>query len=395
MMIFQPDINLDRSLEISYPQEVLDWVKENTPGLKYIAIKKYNKRDDYTQIMRINLQDNPSPSQKPEESPTTICETIYKVLQYHRDGEDAPCRYKLTIYKKTNAGVEKPVTKHVNIGSDLNGDIESTMFDPGRAENITLVDKLMEHIDRLQDSVTGLNNMTAQIIQPVISMNKELMLTNTQLSSNMVRMKEIEVIQEREREAEKIRLLIEQQKIAANKEKFNTAMKTMNKNGALDKLMAQIAGKFLGDNSNQAEIKPPSSPKKPRQIPSPQEVKSPPRIEEEEMKREIEKQIQEQMRVAPLYTLCNGLKVSLNQDEEENPDSSIKEYIKDTINEELYNDLNELLNSENEEDAKTNLVNLRDTLNDNTEEYPKLLMIKSRLTEAQQNIITKILNYEG
>ena len=41
---------------------------------------------------------------------------------------------------------------------------------------------------------------------------------------------------------------IERNKIAANKEKFELAMKTMNKNGTLDKVISQIANKFLGAN---------------------------------------------------------------------------------------------------------------------------------------------------
>lgn len=41
---------------------------------------------------------------------------------------------------------------------------------------------------------------------------------------------------------------IERDKISANKEKFELAMKTMNKNGTLDKVISQIANKFLGAN---------------------------------------------------------------------------------------------------------------------------------------------------
>lgn len=155
---------------------------------------------------------------------------------------------------------------------------------------------------------------------------------------------------------------LERDKITANKEKFNTAMKTMNKNGALDNLLAQVVNKFLG-GYHQPEIR---------------------------RDGEIEKQIEEEMRVSPLYTSCNCLKLSLNQDEEENPDNSIKEFIKDTLNEETYSDLMDLLNSENEESAKTNLIVLQDIMS-----FEDLLKIQSRLTNGQRKIIEYIVNYKG
>lgn len=39
---------------------------------------------------------------------------------------------------------------------------------------------------------------------------------------------------------------LEKDKIAASKAKFETAMKTLNKNGGLDKLVEEISKKFLG-----------------------------------------------------------------------------------------------------------------------------------------------------
>lgn len=396
MIQFQPEIILPKDLEISYPQEVLDWVKDNTSGMKYVAIKKIHGRDDYRQIMRITFQDNPSPNQKPEENPTAICETIYKVLQYHIEGEDRACEFRLTIYRKMDKGADKPVTKHVRVGSDSSGDRESYTFDPTRNnDGGTLLDRQMEYIDRLHDTLAGMNNFAAQIIGPVIAMNEKLQASNIEMGGNIVRMKEIELLAEKEREVDRMNLLLEQQRIAASKEKFNTAMKTMNKNGALDKIMGQVANKFLGNGSDQVEIKPPA-PKKPKPMQMnmvPKERIVAPKIDEEEMKREIEKQIEEEMRVSPLYTSCSCLKLSLNQDEQENPDNSIKEFIKDTLSEEIYNDLMELLNSENEEDAKANLINLQENIT--MEDYPKLLEVQSRLTEGQRKIIGNILNYKG
>lgn len=395
IMQFQPEIILPKDLEISYPQEVLDWVKDNSSGLRYIAIKKHHGRDDYRQIMKVIFQDNPSPNQKPEENPSIICETIYKVLQYHIEGEDTACQYRLTIYRKMEKGSDKPVTKHIRVGNDSSGDRESNVFDPGKRDDGSLTDRMMEYIDRLHDTLAGMNNFAAQIIGPVIDMNKDLQKSVVEIGSHQVRLKEIELLAERERENDRMQLIIEKDKIAASKAKFETGMKTLNKNGGLDKILSQVVGKFLGNGAEQVEIQPPP-PKKPKPVQMthhPQERAAAPKIDEEEMKREIEKQIEEEMRVSPLYTSCNCLKLSLNQDEEENPDNSIKEFMKDTLDEGMYNDLMELLNSENEEDAKSNLISLQE--NFTMEEYPKLIEIQNRLSEGQRKIIGNILNYKG
>ncbi len=50
---------------------------------------------------------------------------------------------------------------------------------------------------------------------------------------------------------------------------------------------------------------------------------------------QLKNQIREDMKLRPLYTSCNGLKLSLDQDEEENPDNSIKEFINLTLNSDL------------------------------------------------------------
>lgn len=393
MLQFQPEITLPDRLGISYPQEVLDWIKDNTSGMKYIAIKRILDKDEYKQLNRISIQDNPSANQKPEESPVNICETIYKILEYDMDGEEATGKYRLVIYRKMPVGQDKPITKHVVVNIGSSGDRESNVFDPRKRDNSELVDKQMEYIAQLQDTLAGMNNFASQIITPIIAMNEKLQNTNIEMGANMVRLKEIELIAEREREADRIRLLVEKDKIAASKAKFETAMKNLNKHGGLDKVMGQLVNKFLGDGTNQVEIKPPAPKKpKPMQVVSlPQERVQAAKIEEEAMKKEIAKQLEEEMRVSPLYTSCNCLKLSLNQDEQENPDNSVKEFIKDTLSEELYEDLNDLLNSENEEDAKNNLKNLQENIS--MEEYPKLLEIQGRLTEGQRKIIGNILNY--
>lgn len=397
MIHFQPEITLPNNLEISYPQEVLDWIKENTAGMKYIAIKKILDRGEFKQLMRITLQDNPTHAQKPEENPALICETIYKVIQYDIEGEDSEGNYRIVIYRKMQVGNDKPVTKHVSVNTGTSGDKESNIFNPDKRDTGDLLDKAMTYIGQLHDTLAGMNNFAAQIIGPVIDMNTRLQATIVEQSGQQVRIKEIEMLNERERENEKIRLLLEKDRIAASARKWETAMKTMNKNGALDKIMGQVVNKFLGDGQNQTEIKIPP-PRKPKPVAMQMTTAPQEKVEdknEEEMKKQVEKQIEEDMRIRPLYTSCNCLKLGLNQDEEENPDSSIKEYMKETLSQETFENLMEVLNSENEEDAKSNLIALQENINDNPEEIPKLILVKNRFSEGQQKIIMNILNYKG
>lgn len=50
-------------------------------------------------------------------------------------------------------------------------------------------------------------------------------------------------------------LVLEKERISANKAKWETAMKTMNKNGALDRIMIQVVDKFMNNSEQGLENK--------------------------------------------------------------------------------------------------------------------------------------------
>ena len=107
----------------------------------------------------------------------------------------------------------------------------------------------------LQDSNANLMGMAPNLIIPIIEMNKELQKKVLELGGQQVRLKEIEILAETEKEEQKIRLLLEQAKIKGNNEKLESALKHLNKSGALDHFINQGAAKLFGNTSGNEEIK--------------------------------------------------------------------------------------------------------------------------------------------
>ena len=103
------------------------------------------------------------------------------------------------------------------------------------------------------------------------------------------------------------------------------------------------------------------------------------------------KDIEEGLRVAPLFTYCTLLKSSLEQEEEENGNDSVNAYIRENLSDSMLKDFTDLLTSEDEQEAKSNLKNLYGNLSD--EDFPKLLMMRAKMTDGQKKIITSIMEF--
>lgn len=392
MMKLQPELSLPKDLEISYPQEILDWVKTNLAGLKYVTIKKFIKRNKYDpQCCRITINEAPSVLQMPEEKAFEICEVIYKVLQYQTESADSPGEYCITLYRKMNpSGPDKPVSKHVNTGTDSTGEKESEIFDPGKIDG-DVNDRQLTYIQVLQDNNACLIGLIAQVFSPVIEMNKKLLETNATLSVNNIAIKRMEYEAKANEDEQRIHLALEKEKIAASKEKLDTTLKQLNKHGALDRLISQASKKlFSSGQQEEVEVKKPPLKKITKPVQT-QYIQTKSEEDEEKRKQEQDlKAIEEGLRVAPLFTHCSLLKASLDQDEEEHRYDNVKDFIKENLRESIYNDLNDLLDSENEENAKVNLASLFSNL-DMEKDGSKLLMIKARMNSTQNKLIDKIM----
>ena len=393
MMIVKPDLDLPDQLELCCPQDIIDWIGSKLKGLKYIAIKTYDERQKYNQFARINIQENPSPTSMPEEKADQICDMIYRVLQYKADELDASTNFLIQTYNKSLAG-DKASNKHVTVSTNAGGDKESKPYSPDNVDG-NLLDSQMTYIKMLQDNAANLLAMMTNVFQPVLESNKQLqaeLAANRQENYQIRNLEYTHKVWEKEQEQQ---YLLEQARLKASKDKWDSALKTINKNGAFDKIMLQAADKFLGSGNSQPALEQPKQPIR-REPPQSQPVYAPPaepsKKSEQEILEENRKIAAEAMRTSPLYTLCSYLKDSLDNEIIENPEDNAKKYIEETLRSSLYKDLMDLLNSENEEDAKKNLLQLRNTF-DAALDFEGLMEVRNRLDETQKNIIEKILNY--
>lgn len=392
-LTLQPELSLPKELNLSYPPEIFEWVKSNLPGLRYITFKEVIRRNDYKpQCCRITVNSSATPSSIPEEKPNEICEKIYSVLQYFRDAEDKEIKFCVTLYNKTNTGTDKPSAKHIDVGSDSTGEWESKFFNPNKVDG-DLVDQQARYIAQIHDHNCSLMSMVVGVVAQQMESNKEKDKTIRELGGHQVEIRRMEYTAEAEKEEQKIRLLLEQARIKGNNEKLESALKHLNKNGALDHFMQQGAAKLFGAINGNEEIKKPPK-KKPQPQPQPktqEQSDAEQEMKEKQKHDQAMKDIEEGLRVAPLFTYCTLLKSSLEQEEEENGNDSVNAYIRENLSDSMLKDFTDLLTSEDEQEAKSNLKNLYGNLSD--EDFPKLLMMRAKMTDGQKKIITSIMEF--
>jgi hypothetical protein len=384
MLSLQPDLLLSKELQISYPPDHFEWIKSNLHGLRYITFKETKGRNIYEpQCCKISVNMSATPTSLPEEKASEIIEKVYLVLQYFRDAEDRDIKFCVTCYCKTTTGADKPNAKHIVVGNSNTGETESKFFNPNKIDG-DMVDAQMGYINQLQDYNGSLMGMMVGVLGQSLEANKEKDKLIRELGYHQVEIEKIRLLAESEKEEQKIRLLIEKDKVQANKEKWENTIKQLNKNGALDRVMEIGSQKLFGMISGNEEIKQPVKKKV--------QVRKPNEEEQEKLKQEQDMQIiEEGLKVAPLFTHCVMLKNSLAQDEMENGNDSVNKYIENELPSGMAKDFQDLLNSENESEAKTNLKNMHSNISE--EDFPKLLFLRSRMNETQKKIITVILKF--
>jgi hypothetical protein len=143
-------------------------------------------------------------------------------------------------------------------------------------------------------------------------------------------------------------LVIEQAKIKASKEKWNSALKTLNRNGALDKLLFQLTDKFMGE--------PVISPKKVKKEPS-------------------------------LLSLISKFRISIYSDPE------FGKSVDATINKiSVSNHIRDLLKCADENVARITLKHI--TFNIVESDYEHLSTLRVMLSDFEKDLIGKIFNFE-
>jgi hypothetical protein len=168
-------------------------------------------------------------------------------------------------------------------------------------------------------------------------------------------------------------MLVEQAKIKANKEKFDAALKMLNKNGAVDKLMLQAANKLMGQPDNVV-----------------QKVKK--SIDDTVSKNnddDLVLELKELIRKSPLKTYCQFLRDSIHSDK--NVVRSIAALMISVPA--LGSLIDKLVNSSTEDEAICNLNAVKNFITPG--DIVILEKVKSMLTSGEQRIVSEIVNFEG
>lgn len=359
MLKLEPEIDLPNELELSCPEEVYSWLEKNRAGMRYIVIEQYLGRNKYNRISKIFVQDNPSMNERPRESVEDIIKIIYLILQYQLEERDESGKYKIAIYKTSNRGPNKVVSKHVEVGTNYTDVDSSTTFDPDKVDT-DIVSTLMNYIQSLHDQIIGLNSVTVNVIKPLADQNKEMTDIVRQFAFGQVEIARMQLQSEALKEATEHEAQLEAMRIKSNEKKRQEFFLTLKQTGALDGLLSILNNKLNGT----------------REVPK---KKSP-------TKEEVEKEIKNQMEKEPLRMMVNTLGNSLEQ-------GDTRDKIKEILKEETFDNFMKLLDSNSEELAIENLKSLIGNIDsDDLEGLNKIN--EEVLNNQQRQLVNHILSFD-
>lgn len=366
-----PEIDLPDSLELSCPEIIYSWVEENMAGLKYINVEEELARHDYNRITQIKVQEKPSHVQRPSVKSEDLVHQIYLVLQYKLESTDQEVKARIVIYKNDKNGRNKPVTKHVTVGTDITDEKSSRVYNPDRI-NGDLVSTQMQYIQQLQDANAGLLEIATQIIKPLSDQNERLMTMASNIMYGQVEMRRLDLQAEALRNAEelehKVRIVELQEKEATK----NKAMDLLYKSGGL-KIIMEAGANLLNKKKPEPVVPPPKEPEK-----TPEEVA-----------RETQEDLMERMKKEPLRTHLALFYKTLTEVEKNKGQVDV---IKEKLSEEAFNKFVVLIQSENEKEAIENLKDFSTSLN--SDDIKALGELEDILDEYQNKIVQFVLNFD-
>lgn len=411
----EPDVDLDE-LTYSYSPDLLEFFDAHLSGIKYINISKFIMREQYENIcFKIIVQEKPQPLQRPpaDITPKTLADKVMQLLQYRVQEQDAAGKYRIQVYKHTAKSENVIKSKHIDVSAPSTNN-EAKTFIPQEMEQDVLASQA-HYIVMLHDQMLKLGAVVTSIIDPLMrqldkyqessqKFNDAMVLTNKHTLNFQLAMKAQE---------DELRLgLIERQNSAKTKEQL---MQTLRESGAVSKAMTMIQQRVMGGSgilpTQEQQIEAAKAHQRPKTETTPkssfresvqaeysqkgqivdtteitknsesQSETSEPSLTPEEIKKENE--ALDQM---PLFTYCNALNVTLQEDPEQ------EKFIKETLREPVYNSLMKLINSQSEEEAINNLKELQQvsTLDD----ISGFRDIKEILTDVQNKIVDLIMEYE-
>jgi hypothetical protein len=164
-------------------------------------------------------------------------------------------------------------------------------------------------------------------------------------------------------------LIIEQAKIKASKDKWDAALKTLNRNGALDKLMFQLADKFMGE--------PGSSPK----------TNTHGKTDENYSNRVRNSKSTRAEKETTLVSLIFELNRYIDSD------SDFRVSLNSAIDKiSVHESIHNLLKCTSEDDARLTLKFIQ--FNISVDDMPHLLTLNTMLTDSEKELVEKIVNFE-
>ena len=150
-------------------------------------------------------------------------------------------------------------------------------------------------------------------------------------------------------------LVVEQAKIKASKEKWDVAVKALNKNGALDQLMLQVANKFMGESTVSSKST--------------------------ESKSKVKKE-------PNLLSLISKFRISIYSD------TDFSKSIESIINKiSVSNHIHDLLKCTNEHTARITLKHIRFNIIES--DYEHLNTLRTMLSDFEKDLIAEIFNFES
>lgn len=384
-MIIKPDIELDEEVCIPYTDEIEQWVEENLPGLKSLSVFLFVRRDRYNQVGSIQFVEKEQkirPLDKPkhegrELKVKEICDLLMKLIQADYDQNDKLGKYKFTAKRIVNGG-ERTFSKHFSpppLGTDQVGGFINNPSENEEQETIPLlrgmVSEMFDRYIELTGSMSGLFTTMAK-------QNKDLQESLARQQERSVEIARMQMTREMWSEDKLYEKELAKIKAKAGAERTQAIMKNLKDSGAL-----KAAGEAFFP-ALMAKMGMPV-PQLPQQTPQQEIIPNSPPIQIREKTAEEEQaEIEKGLKESPLKTMCNILGGSLDPD------------LRETLQEELddiWNELNEAMNSKTESEAKENVKTLMDKIR-KLENPMKLAKAMDKLDETQKNIITQIMNFK-
>ena len=151
------------------PTDLIALIEEMHEGLHRIVVKKYIRRNKYSEVARIKVQESGNRKTVPPATPEDIAEYCMLMMQYDVQKTDEPGKYNCVCYSGQAKG-QKERSKHVDL-SDQDGEAKSiTMLSEG-----DMIEQLQQYVGELHSQMVAVFETLHGMVKPLMQENKEMM----------------------------------------------------------------------------------------------------------------------------------------------------------------------------------------------------------------------------